>query len=357
MNIILTLTSFYPNPAYYHDNPVYDQTPVTDHDPVPDSVLTLTLCSVKQREAGSGGLGGRPTLLPSGPLTPEQLAERRKLSVRKGRLSVKRQKCSSMRKDRQPGQEKVAGGRRKGVAQIQESSDEDNDKSGSASDEDGEESGKDSDESTKSEPVYVTESEVMSEPAQEGSSETEGKHGSMGDSTWFRYSAALRSVFSQLNLTEQVDVMLKLLCDISMFDSTKLAFTVEPGSAKRLLEQRLSFLSNFQLRRRVEEVRHILLSSSEPEMLLASFLQDLLALPPQLAMLEQGGLKVEERMMGREQLAVAVAGRLALEFVSQRRVGPQLGHVALLHAIATVKEVGLSATVHGDSAILARAIR
>jgi hypothetical protein len=45
---------------------------------------------------------GRPPLSPDGPMTPEQLVEKRKVCVRKRRLSEKRRKAVSHRSDRQP---------------------------------------------------------------------------------------------------------------------------------------------------------------------------------------------------------------------------------------------------------------
>ena len=56
---------------------------------------------------GSGGAGegrgrGRPPLLPGGPMTKEELAESRKLWMKRARLGEKRRMAVSCRRDRQP---------------------------------------------------------------------------------------------------------------------------------------------------------------------------------------------------------------------------------------------------------------
>ena len=275
-------------------------------------------------------------------MSPEQLVECRKACVKKGRLSEKRRKAVGARRDRQ-------------AESRQEERSEGNDETETETEQQSEVvvdvSLEEAGESLPGQDDGRVEQEV------EGGMEEVKKYGAMSKSSWRRYRQVLEHQLDDETEVETADIIVKLVLDISMFDSQKVGVIVDMGAAQRFLEKRLSKYSDWQLRRRVGQLRAILVGAREPELLLDWLFQHLMASPALMALLEQAGLVLEERLLLRVKLAVQVATRLATEFMTRRRSSQAYAKVSTEHAVATVREAGLSSEVRGDATILALAIR
>ena len=141
------------------------------------------------------------------------------------------------------------------------------------------------------------------------------------------------------------------------FELEKIGVSVDDMSVKRFLQLRLSKWSQFQLRSRVESLESILLKAGEPSLLLKELLSPLFSSKFHLALLEKGGVQVDEKFLGKEQRAVIVAGRLARDIPNKRRDSHEYSKVSVDHMIKTIKLTGLNSEVHGDNLILARSVQ
>lgn len=328
---------------------------------------------------------GRPPLSPSGPLTPEQLAERRKISVRRARLGEKRRRAVSCRRDRQPPAIKmkcrsksVGGGRREQAGDEGERGDEagDEEEWGEEAGEEGERREQTGEEREKGEVVVVkvevndeeekllqeseTEKDEVtvdemavkpSEPEEKSRDAHGGKYGAMSKSDWFRKLMDLRAVVGPHNDVEKCDIVVKLLL-------TSELLPVKTVDAKIHLSRRLSRMTDWKLRDRVERLMSILGSSKEPRLLVRSLVQGLLVSSTATcqALLLQAGLDTRE-LIARELQAMETSKRLAQELLARRRGLPrQSAAVSVEHGVAVVQELGLSSEVRGDETILAKAI-
>ena len=288
-------------------------------------------------------------------MNPEQLVECRKACVKKGRLSEKRRKAVETRRDRQPEsrQEEGSGG-----------NDETDNEDGSEVE--GDVSLQEAGEIL---PGQVRSGEVrlgqvrsgqhkgtVEQEVERGMVEVR-KYGLMSKTSWRRYCQVLEHQLDDETEVETADIIVKLVLNISMFDSQKVGVGVSVAAAQRFLEKRLSKYSSWQLQRMVGQLRAILVGAREPELLLDWLFQHLMASPTLMALLGQAGLVLEERLLLRVKKAVQVANRLAVDFMTQRRSSQAYAKISSEHAVATVREAGLSSEVRGDATILSLAVR
>ena len=180
--------------------------------------------------------------------------------------------------------------------------------------------------------------------------------GKMSKPSWYRSKERVNQFFGQLSEIQQCDVAVKSLLDPS-WQKEKLGCELSLEKSSEFLKKRFSNFSDFILKRRVAELKSIVTSAKEPELLLHSLVLGLLQRPVQGALLQEAGLLLADSLLGREQMAVAVSKRLALEHVTRRQGGADYRTVALDHALAVVQEAGLSKDKFKDTSILALAIR
>ena len=164
----------------------------------------------------------------------------------------------------------------------------------------------------------------------------------------------MNQFFGQLSEIQQCDVAVKSLLDPS-WQKEKLGCELSLEKSSEFLKKRFLNFSDFILKRRVAELKSIVTSAKEPELLLHSLVLGLLQRPVQGALLQEAGLLLADSLLGREQMAVAVSKRLALEHVTRRQGGADYRTVALDHALAVVQEAGLSKDKFKDTSILALA--
>ena len=336
-----------------------------------------TISSEDQSDAGKVG-PGRPPKSESGPMTPEEIVESNKKSVKKGRIKKKRQMAARKRwstdsvnglalhaPDMTLNEEDNVDSDENINIDINEENDNENNELSLHeanideknemelhADNEGESTKVNFCEDNDDENNEVTLSEVT-----EGKEvKPEGKFGSMSKSNWYRYLAKSREILLNNEEVVQVEVMVKLLIS-GEFDTMRMHLQVIEDRARKFLKDNISKLSDKQLWLRVKKMRDALLPAEEPELLLQALLKTMSSNSVQLVLLERAGVVPEPSLLGREQQAVRAAQTLAEDFVTRRRGGEEYTKVSLDHAILTIKAVGLSSKQRGDAAILATAIR
>ena len=172
---------------------------------------------------------------------------------------------------------------------------------------------------------------------------------------WSSNVSLIKAITDKYNEVEKVDISVKLLSDLSKFNPQRLGLTVDAQQAHIFLKKGLSKLSAFKLRMNACSILDILLGADDSELLLEWFIQHLIESPTQQALLEQAGLTIDN-LISREQNALSISKRLALEFVAKRRAGEKFRAISIKHAIEVIKEANLSSERHGDATILSRVI-
>ena len=178
----------------------------------------------------------------------------------------------------------------------------------------------------------------------------------MSQSSWYRYLEQANKYLETFSEIEKVDMFVKIVSH-GKFELEKIGVSVDEMSVKEFLQLRLSKWSEFQLRSIVESLESIHLKAGEPSLLLKELLSPLFSSKFHLALLEKGGVQVDEKFLGKEQRAVIVAGRLARDIPNKRRDSHEYSKVSVDHMINTIKLTGLSSEVHGDNLILARSVQ
>ena len=223
-------------------------------------------------------------------MTPDELSESRKQSVKKGRLTVKRRLAWSQRKDQQPkikmslreGSTKQPGGEKKDDQEDNEIEDEDMQDNTESEEED-----KKVCESVKTVRGEVVEEGEKSDQDKETAPKGEQQ---MSGRSWRRYSKSMKNFINTFDKLEQVEIFIGVVNGSKSLDEEKLGFSFNKEKKKEL--RNMSKLTEYQLRARVRRLRRILQPARDPEELLQALLKQLLANPTQLSLLEEAGLQV-----------------------------------------------------------------
>ena len=211
---------------------------------------------------------GRPPISPSGPLNSAQLVEIRKLSVRQARLGEKRRRAVSCRRDRQPLNITILKRRYQSLSPPRKrdvTSEIDSEDLGKIT---GEEQLVDNSDFERGKVIEEFPDDIknVNSNKKTGGDGTGGMYGTMTKSDWFRKLVALKSVLEPHNEIEKCDIVVKLLVRTQLVPFNS-------DDAAVFLDDRISKLSDWKLRIRVDNMPAILKTSKEPALFMKKLLQ------------------------------------------------------------------------------------
>ena len=184
--------------------------------------------------------------------------------------------------------------------------------------------------------------------------ETPEKSVASSKSDYYEKLNQVKQIMFKFHPTQRPDIAVKILTTHDLDDS-KLGLSITVREAKNHLEQRISHLSEFQIRERAREILMIVESHRDSEELLASLLRDTVFEFEVSASLFRGaGVVISDNFLTAKQRAKHVAREEALKLAT-KRMGPEKDICTKL-AINIVNICKLSSDNRGNVSTLAESL-